>query len=35
MSQNLHVSGFKWVKNRSQFNKGFIKNYIEDIEIFS
>ena len=30
MSQKLPVDGFKWVKNKSQFNKTFIKNYNED-----
>ena len=30
MSQKLPVDGFKWVKNKSQFNKTFKKNYNED-----
>ena len=25
MSQKLPVDGFKWVENKSQFNKDFIK----------
>ena len=35
VSQELPVNGFKWVKNLSKFNEGFIKNMmkivIEDI----
>ena len=27
MSQKLHVNGFNWVENTSQFNKDFIKSY--------
>ena len=27
MSQKLPVNGFKWVKNFSQFNESFIRNY--------
>ena len=30
MSQKLPVDSFKWVKNMSQFNEGFIKSYNED-----
>ena len=30
MSQKLPVNGFKWVKNLSEFNKDFIKNYDEN-----
>ena len=30
MSQKLPVSGFKWVKNLSKFDKRFIKNYDEN-----
>ena len=30
MSQKLPVNGFKWVKNLSEFNKKFIKNYDEN-----
>ena len=30
MSQNLHVNGFKWVENTSQFNEDFMKSYNED-----
>ena len=29
MSQKLPVGDFKWVKKRSKFNLGFIKNYNE------
>ena len=29
MSQKLPVSGFKWVKNTSQFCKDFTENYNE------
>ena len=29
MSQKLPVSGFKWKKYTSKFNKSFIKNYNE------
>ena len=27
VSQKLHVNGFNWVENTSQFNKDFIKSY--------
>ena len=27
MSQKLPVNGFEWVKNVSQFNESFIRNY--------
>ena len=30
MSQKLPVSGFKWVKKLSKFDKRFIKNYDEN-----
>ena len=30
MSQKLPVDGFKWVKDLSQFNEDFIKNYDEN-----
>ena len=30
MSQKCPVSGFKWVKNLSKFDKCFIKNYDEN-----
>ena len=30
MSQKLPVNGFEWVKELSQFNEDFIKNYDED-----
>ena len=30
MYQKLHVNGFEWVKEISQFNEDFIKNYDED-----
>ena len=30
MSQKLPVDGFKWVKNKSQFNKDFTKKCNED-----
>ena len=30
MSQKLHVKGFKWVKETSQFDVDFIKNYKEE-----
>ena len=33
MSQNLPMNGFKWVKNLSQFNESFIKNYDENSDI--
>ena len=33
MPQKLHVNGFKWVKNLSQFNKSFIRNYNESSDI--
>ena len=29
-SQKLPINGFRWVKNRSQFNEDFIKSYNED-----
>ena len=30
MSQKLHVNGFEWVEELSQFKKDFIKNYDEN-----
>ena len=30
MSQNLPVNNFKWLKDTSQFNKDFIRNYNEE-----
>ena len=30
MSQNLPVNNFKWIKDTSQFNEDFIKNYNEE-----
>ena len=30
MSQNLSVNNFEWIKDTSQFNKNFIKNYNEE-----
>ena len=30
MSQKLPVNNFKWIKDVSQFNKNFIKNYNEE-----
>ena len=30
MSQNLPVNGFKWVKDLSEFNEIFIRNYNEN-----
>ena len=33
MSQKLPLNGFKWVKNLSQFNKSFIRNYNENSDI--
>ena len=33
MSCKLSVDGFEWVKKTSQFNKDFIKSYIEDSEV--
>ena len=32
MPQNLPVNNFEWIKDTSQFNKDFIKNYNEEIE---
>ena len=32
MSQKLPVDSFKWVKDLSKFNEGFIKNYDENSE---
>ena len=33
MSQKLPVNGFKWVKNVSQFNESFIRDYNENSDI--
>ena len=33
MSQKLPVNGFEWVKNVSQFNESFIRNYNENSDI--
>ena len=33
MSQKLPANGFKWVKNWSQFNESFIRNYDENSDI--
>ena len=30
MSQKLPIHNFEWIKNTSQFNKDFIKNYNEE-----
>ena len=30
MSQKLPVNNFEWIKDRSQFNEVFIKNYNEE-----
>ena len=30
MSQNLLVNNFEWIKDTSQFNEDFMKNYIEE-----
>ena len=30
MSQKLSAGGFKWVRNKSRFNKDFIKSYNGD-----
>ena len=30
MSQKLPVNNFEWIKDTSQFNEGFIKNYNEE-----
>ena len=30
MSQNLPVNNFEWIKDTSQFNKVFMKNYNEE-----
>ena len=30
MSQKLPVNTFKWIKDASQFNENFIKNYNEE-----
>ena len=33
MSQKLYVNNFEWIKDTSQFNRDFIKNYnIESYE---
>ena len=33
MFQKLPANGFKWVKNWSQFNESFIRNYDENSDI--
>ena len=33
MSQKLPVNDFKWVKNLSQFNESFIRNYNENSDV--
>ena len=33
MSQKLPMNGFKWVKNLSQFNESFTRNYDENSDI--
>ena len=33
VSQKLPVDGSKWIENRFQFNKDFIKNYNDDSDI--
>ena len=30
MSQKLPANSFEWIKDTSQFNEGFIKNYFEE-----
>ena len=30
MSQKLRVNNFEWIKDTSQFNEDFIKNYDEE-----
>ena len=30
MPQKLPVNNFEWIKNASQFNKNFVKNYNEE-----
>ena len=32
MSQKLTVNNFEWIKDTSQFNEDFIKNYNEEID---
>ena len=32
MSQKLPVNNFEWIKDTSQFNEDFIKNYNEEID---
>ena len=34
MSQKLPVNNFEWIKDTSQFNEDFIKNYGEESDIF-
>ena len=33
MSQKLPVNNFEWVKDNSQFNEDFIKNYSEQSDV--
>ena len=35
MSKKFLVGGFKWVKNKSQFNEGFVKNCKKDSNVFT
>ena len=30
MSQNLSVNNFEWIKDNTQYNEDFIKNYYEE-----
>ena len=32
MSQKLPINNFEWIKDTSQFNEYFIKNYNEEID---
>ena len=32
MSQKLPVNNFEWIKDASQFNEAFIKNYNQEID---
>ena len=33
MPQKLPIGGFKWVEDKSHFNKHFIENYNEDTDV--
>ena len=35
MPQKLTVNNFEWIKDTSQFNEDFIKNYNEEIRFCS